>query len=100
MERRKYSREFKHEAVNLVTECGVSVVLASRDLDINNNELPRWVKEFDFELLFVAARRSARRWTRKACRAVKFTGVISVVLPAQIRCPFEQALVLPIFLQQ
>jgi transposase len=46
MERRKYSREFKHEAVNLVTERGVSVVQASRDLDINHNVLRRWVKEF------------------------------------------------------
>jgi transposase len=46
MERRKYFREFKHEAVNLVTERGVLVVQASRDLDINHNVLRRWVKEF------------------------------------------------------
>ena len=41
--------------------------------------------EFEFELLFAAAARlSARRWARAACRAVKFTGVTSVVLPANI----------------
>ena len=46
MERRKYSREFKHEAVNLVTERWVSIVQASRDLDLNHNVLRRWVKAF------------------------------------------------------
>ena len=35
MERRKFSREFKLEAVNLVKVRGVSIVQASRDLDLN-----------------------------------------------------------------
>lgn len=46
MERRKFSREFKLEAVNLVGERGVSYAQAARDLDINDNMLRRWVKEF------------------------------------------------------
>ena len=46
MERKKYSREFKLEAVNLVSERGVSVTQAARDLDINHNMLRRWAKEF------------------------------------------------------
>lgn len=46
MERRKFSREFKLEAVNLVRERGVSYAQAARDLDINVNMLRRWVKEF------------------------------------------------------
>ena len=46
MERRKYSREFKHEAINLVIERGVSIGQASRDLDLNQNVLRRWVKAF------------------------------------------------------
>ena len=46
MERRKYSREFKLEAVNLVKERGVAIVQAARDLDLNHNVLRRWVKEF------------------------------------------------------
>jgi transposase len=45
MERRKYAREFKLEAVNLVKERGVSIVQAARDLDLNHNVLRRWVKE-------------------------------------------------------
>ncbi len=45
MERRKYSREFKLEAVNLVRERGVSIVQTSRDLDLNHNVLRRWIKE-------------------------------------------------------
>ena len=35
MERRKYSREFKLEAVNLVKERGVAIVQAARDFDLN-----------------------------------------------------------------
>ena len=45
MEKRKYSREFKLEAVNLVRERGVSVTQAARDLAINHNMLRRWLKE-------------------------------------------------------
>ena len=46
MERRKFSREFKLEAVNLVRDRGVSIVQAARDLDINHNMLRRWLKSF------------------------------------------------------
>ena len=45
MGRRLFSREFKAEAVRLVKERGVSVVQASRDLDVGENVLRRWVKE-------------------------------------------------------
>ena len=44
MERKKYSREFKLEAVNLVKARGVSIVQAARDLDLNHNVLRRWLK--------------------------------------------------------
>ena len=47
MERRKFSREFKLEAVNLVKVRGVSIVQAARDLDLNHNMLRRWLKELD-----------------------------------------------------
>ena len=47
MERRKYSLEFKLEAVNLVRERGVAIVQAARDLDLNHNMLRRWLKELD-----------------------------------------------------
>ena len=46
MQRRKFSREFKLEAVKLVRERGVSVAQAGRDLDVHENVLRKWVKEF------------------------------------------------------
>ena len=45
MERRKYTREFKVEAVKLVTERGVTVAQASRDLGVHGTVLRRWVQE-------------------------------------------------------
>ena len=46
MGRRLFSREFKVEAVRLVRDRGVAVAQASRDLDIGENILRRWIKEF------------------------------------------------------
>ena len=46
MQRRKFSREFKIEAVKLVRERGVSVAQACRDLGVHENVLRRWVREF------------------------------------------------------
>jgi transposase len=43
--RRKFSREFKLEAVKMVQERGVAVSQAARDLDLNENMLRRWIKE-------------------------------------------------------
>ncbi|MBB5985673.1 transposase-like protein [Sphingobium sp. B1D3A] len=45
MQRRKFSREFKLEAVRLVRERGVAVAQAARDLDVHENLLRKWVKE-------------------------------------------------------
>jgi transposase len=45
MRRRKFSREFKVEAVRLVRERGVSAAQAARDLDVHENVLRKWVKE-------------------------------------------------------
>ncbi len=46
MQRRKFSREYKLEAVKLVTERGGSVAQAARDLDVHENVLRKWVKEY------------------------------------------------------
>ena len=46
MQRRRFSREFKVEAVRLVRERGVSVAQAGGDLDVHENVLSKWVKEF------------------------------------------------------
>ncbi len=46
MERRRFGREFKLEAVRLVRERGVTVAQAARDLDLHENLLRKWVKDF------------------------------------------------------
>ena len=46
MRRRKFSREFKVEAVKLVKDRGVSVAQAARDLDVHEHVMRKWVKEF------------------------------------------------------
>jgi transposase len=45
MERRKFSRELKIEAAKMVSERGMSVAQASRDLDVHQTVLRKWVKE-------------------------------------------------------
>ena len=44
MERRKFTREFKLEAVRLIKERGVSSVQASHDLSVHQSQLRSWVK--------------------------------------------------------
>lgn len=46
MTRRQFSHEFKREAVHLVTERGVSVAQAARDLDLHQTVLRRWVQQY------------------------------------------------------
>ena len=43
--RKKYSKEFKLDAVSLVLEQGYSRVDAANSLGINSNMLGRWIKE-------------------------------------------------------
>ena len=45
MQRRKFSREFKVEAVRRIKERGVSVAQAARDLDVHENVLRKWARE-------------------------------------------------------
>jgi transposase len=47
MERRKFTREFKLEAVKLVRERGVAIAHAARDLDLHVNVLRKWVKDWE-----------------------------------------------------
>ena len=46
MGRRSFSREFKLEAVRLVTERDIKVGQVARDLDIHENVLRRWVRQY------------------------------------------------------
>jgi len=45
--RRTFSREFKFEAVKLVRDRGVTVAQASRDLDVHENVLRKWVRNWE-----------------------------------------------------
>lgn len=47
MQRRKFSLEFKHEAVKLIRDRGVSAARASRDLGVHANLLRKWVKDYE-----------------------------------------------------
>jgi transposase len=48
--RRKFTREFKVEAVRLVTEGGMSISQVARDLDITPNLLSRWKVKFENDI--------------------------------------------------
>lgn len=45
--RRKFTKEFKEEAVKLVLEEGYRISEAARNLDIHENLLRRWKREFE-----------------------------------------------------
>jgi transposase len=45
--RKKYSQEFKQDAVKLVTEQGYRASEASRNLGVNISVLRRWIKELE-----------------------------------------------------
>jgi len=46
MTRRRYTREFKLEAVRLVSEQGLTVTQAAQDLDLHPSVLRKWVKDY------------------------------------------------------
>ncbi len=46
MARRIFNREFKVAAVRLVRERAVSVAQAPRNIDVHENVLQKWIKEF------------------------------------------------------
>ena len=47
VERKQYSAEFKREAVRLVTDKGLSLAQAARDLGLNDNLLGRWKQQLE-----------------------------------------------------
>lgn len=49
MQRRKFSRVFKIEAVRLIKDRGVAVAQAARDLDLHENVLRERVRELSIE---------------------------------------------------
>lgn len=47
--RRKFTKEFKEEAVKLVKEGGLSVYRAAQDLDLQDSVLRRWVTQYEID---------------------------------------------------
>ncbi len=45
--RRKYTQEFKEEAIKLVTDQGYQIAEAARNLGVNENMLGRWKREIE-----------------------------------------------------
>ena len=45
--RKRYSKEFKREAVGLTRQPGASVAQVARDIGVNANQLYRWRLELD-----------------------------------------------------
>ncbi len=45
--RKKYTQEFKEEAVKLITEQGYQIAEAARNLGVNENLLGRWKREVE-----------------------------------------------------
>jgi transposase InsO family protein len=63
-ERRKFSREFKLEAVKLVRDRGVTAAQASRDLDVHANVLRKWVREAEMTAQLVTDALIMAIWRR------------------------------------
>ena len=49
MQRRKFTREFKVEAVRMTKDRGVSVAQGSRDLAVHPNVLRKWAREMSVD---------------------------------------------------
>ena len=45
--RNKYTREFREEAVKLITEQGYKITEAARNLGVDSNVLGRWKRELE-----------------------------------------------------
>jgi len=69
--RRKYTEEFKRDAVALVAEQGYSVSQAARSLDINDNVLRRWKVEFEGQASGHALSQDEREEFRRLRREVR-----------------------------
>jgi len=44
--RKKYTREYKEDAVRLVTERGVKISRVAQDLGIHENTIYKWVRQY------------------------------------------------------
>ena len=80
--RRKYTEDFKRDAVALVTEQGYKVSEAARSLGINDNLLRRWRQEFEDEasgVLLSTDEREELKRLRKEVRMLRMEKEICLV---------------------
>jgi transposase len=72
--RRNYTKEFKEEAVRLISEEGYSYAEAGRNLGVNPNLLSRWKREFEgieLDLGSAAAMQAELKRLRKENKRLK-----------------------------
>lgn len=79
MTRRVYSREFKHEAVRLVTMRGVSAAQAARDLDVYATVLGRW-RRLRCPVLMMNGCYAPTKQSPKPCNALFGAGAAEIAL--------------------
>ena len=66
--RRKYTQEFKQDAVALVVDQGYSLAEAARSLDISDAILRRWKREYEAQLSGDALSQDEREELRRLRR--------------------------------
>ena len=81
MQRRKFSRKFKLEAVKPVRERGVAVAQAARDLDLREN-VRRESSEADGGSEISVSVPMSHYWTRRSSRIVAVGGGGGIARPA------------------
>ena len=69
--RKKYTREFKRDAVGLVTEQGYTKAEAARNLGIDSRMLGRWVRELQSDEAEAFRGNGKRREEQEELRALR-----------------------------
>jgi transposase len=71
VQKRRYTEEFKRDAISLVTEQGYSAAETARSLGINDNLIDKWRKTFQEQAAGIGLTRSEREALKKLRQAVK-----------------------------
>jgi transposase len=69
--RKAYSKEFKQEAVQLITDKGYSIAEASRNLGVEYSVLRRWKKQFEQDPSFAFPGKGRQRPHDEELRRLK-----------------------------
>jgi transposase-like protein len=85
--RRKFSRAFKIEAVRLVTERGVAVAQAARDLDLAEEQLRRWVRELTGAPQVAFPGNGQQQWSNGGTITIRTDCILSLGGRRQLNLP-------------